>query len=189
MNRPGNLNFASKAPRLSCLALPTAGPLSGSAGFHQTRACRESSSVSVFSYVSCLWPAAVRSQLSLRCLSIGPSGTSSAAITHRTLTVILSIRNAHVCAKIVTRTITNITCSASRSESKKQYGNQVFHFFLGQVECRCDGSNVHCGRGFGSFWYVARSSENLLHKLFSGNQPLLNQEFRPARQSARGLRW
>jgi hypothetical protein len=52
---------------------------------------------------------------------------SSAAIPHRTLAVILIGRNAHVCSKIVTRTIMNITCNASGSESKKQYGNQLFH--------------------------------------------------------------
>jgi hypothetical protein len=36
-------------------------------------------------------------------------------------------RNAHVCSKIITRT--TITWQASGSESKKQYGNQLFHFF------------------------------------------------------------
>jgi hypothetical protein len=35
-------------------------------------------------------------------------------------------RNAHVCFKIITRT--TITWQASGSESKKQYGNQLFHF-------------------------------------------------------------
>ena len=58
---------------------------------------------------------------------------SSAAIPHRTLGVILIGRNAHVCSKIVTRTITNITCNASGSESKKQYGNQLFHFLLALI--------------------------------------------------------
>ncbi len=52
---------------------------------------------------------------------------SSAAIPHRTLAVILIGRNAHVCSKIVTRSITNITCNASGSESQKQYGNQLPH--------------------------------------------------------------
>jgi hypothetical protein len=36
-------------------------------------------------------------------------------------------RNAHVSFKIITRT--TITWQASGSESKKQYGNQFFHFF------------------------------------------------------------
>ena len=35
-------------------------------------------------------------------------------------------RNAHVCFKIITRT--TMTWQASGSESKKQYGNQLFHF-------------------------------------------------------------
>ena len=48
----------------------------------------------------------------------------------RTMAVILIVRNAHVCSKFMTRTITKITaCNASGSESKKQYGNQLFHFY------------------------------------------------------------
>ncbi len=55
---------------------------------------------------------------------------SSAAIPHRIMAVILISRNAHVCSKLMTRTMTNTTAwNASGSESKKQYGNQLFHSF------------------------------------------------------------
>ena len=42
---------------------------------------------------------------------------SSAAIPHRTRAVILMVRNAHVCSKVVARTITHITCNASGDNS------------------------------------------------------------------------
>jgi hypothetical protein len=62
-----------------------------------------------------------RSQLSSRRLSIGPAMSATMAIK-------LIERNAHVCFKLITRT--TITWKASESESKKQYGNQLFHFLL-----------------------------------------------------------
>jgi hypothetical protein len=43
-----------------------------------------------------------------------------------TMAIKLIERNAHVCFKLITRTM--ITWKASASESKKQYGNQLFHF-------------------------------------------------------------
>ena len=42
-----------------------------------------------------------------------------------TMAIKLIERNAHVCFKLITRT--TITWKASGSESKKQYGNQLFH--------------------------------------------------------------
>jgi hypothetical protein len=42
------------------------------------------------------------------------------------MAIVLIERNAHVCFKFKTRTA--ITWNASESESKKQYGNQRFHF-------------------------------------------------------------
>jgi hypothetical protein len=59
------------------------------------------------------------SSFSLRRLSIGPAMSATMAIK-------LIERNAHVCFKLITRTM--ITWKASRSESKNQYGNQLFHF-------------------------------------------------------------
>jgi Ribonuclease HepT-like len=56
---------------------------------------------------------------SSRRLSIGPAMSATMAIK-------LIERNAHVCFKLITRTM--ITWKASASESKKQYGNQLFHF-------------------------------------------------------------
>ena len=58
-------------------------------------------------------------QLSSRRLSIGPAMSATMAIK-------LIERNAHVCFKLITRT--TITWKAPGSESKKQYGNQLFHF-------------------------------------------------------------
>jgi hypothetical protein len=65
-----------------------------------------------------------RSQLSSRRLSIGPAMSATMAIK-------LIERNAHVCFKLITRT--TITWKASGSESKKQYGNQLFHFLLALI--------------------------------------------------------
>jgi hypothetical protein len=46
-----------------------------------------------------------------------------------TMAIKLIERNAWVCSKLIATTITNTTaCNASGSESKKQYGNQLFHF-------------------------------------------------------------
>jgi hypothetical protein len=49
-----------------------------------------------------------------------------------TMAIKLIERYAHVCFKLITRTM--ITWKASASESKKQYGNQPFHFFPLGVE-------------------------------------------------------
>ena len=78
--------------------------------------------------------------------SIGPAVSATMAIK-------LIERNAHVCFKLITRT--TITWKASRSESKKQYGNQLFHFlppystqmttsiFLGLYQAKFGVSFVH----------------------------------------------
>jgi hypothetical protein len=59
-------------------------------------------------------------QLSSRRLSIGPTKTTA---------VKLIVRNAHVCSKLMTRTMTKTAaCNAAGSKSEKQYGNQFFHF-------------------------------------------------------------
>jgi hypothetical protein len=59
-------------------------------------------------------------QLSSRRLSIGPTKTTA---------VKLIVRNAHVCSKLMTRTMTKTAaCNASGNKSEKQYGNQFFHF-------------------------------------------------------------
>jgi hypothetical protein len=47
------------------------------------------------------------------------------AAVSATVAIKLIERNAHVCFKLITRTM--ITWKASRSESKKQYGNQLPH--------------------------------------------------------------
>jgi hypothetical protein len=65
-----------------------------------------------------LWTHPASSQISSRRLSIGPAMSATMAIK-------LIERNAHVCFKLITRTM--ITWKASGSENKKQYGNQLFH--------------------------------------------------------------
>jgi hypothetical protein len=50
-----------------------------------------------------------------------------------TMAIKLTERNAWVCFKVTTRTMTR-WWKASESKSEKQYGNQLFHFFPLGVE-------------------------------------------------------